>query len=644
MYPNQAIQALSEPNESSAKTKSGQRLFIAARVPQDATKSCVARLIQQRASLSPEALAVSCGSDRLTYRELDLRSNQLAHYLRGLGVAPGSIVALCLERSLEFPLAALAVWKIGSAYLPFEVKTPVARLRSMLDGAQVSIVLSSSGLLEPLTEGARQVVALDRLAEDINRSPSEALPVLARLDDAAYVIYTSGSTGTPRAVQVGHASLLNLVEWHNRAFKVTSEDRATQLASIGFDAAVWEIWPYLVAGASVHMVDDETRAQPEKLRDWLVSEKISIGFVPTPLAEQMLDLRWPGDTALRFLLTGADVLHRYPPANLPFTLVNNYGPTECTVVATSMALDADKGAGGRPPIGKPIDDVQVYILDRDMRQAPAGQIGEIFIGGECLAHGYLNDPELTAERFIGDPFSTLPGAELYRTGDLGRLAADGSIEFLGRMDDQVKIRGYRIELNEVVGALRRHPEIREGTVVASEDDHGDKRLIAYVVVRATTPTVEELRKFLRNILPEYMIPAVFVTTEALPIGTNGKVDRFLLPAPSNENMLRDDTPVEPRTPTEQRVAVIVASLLSLESVGVNDNFFFLGGNSLFGTQVIARLREAFHVDVSLLGLFDHPTVAGTAAEVERLMVASLADMSEEEAQRLLASSSEQVDI
>ena len=622
--------------ESSPQTRSGNSGAQGALVT-----ACVPELVRRRTSLSPEALAVRAGSDSLTFAELDRRSNQLAHYLRSLGVVPGSVVAICVERSLDFPAAALAIFKTGAAYLPLDTTTPIERLERMLDTAHVLVVLTNSGAFASLAQEGRRVVRLDHSAE-INPFPTEALDVLVTPDHLAYVIFTSGSTGTPKAVQVGHASLLNLIDWHNRVFQVTPADRATQLASTGFDAAVWELWPYLVAGASVHLVDDETRTQPEKLHDWLVRERITISFVPTPLAERMMKLTWPRETALRFLLTGADVLHQYPPPNLPFTLVNNYGPTECTVVATSQPLFAEKVENQRPPIGKPIDNVEIWILDGSMKPLPAGQIGEIFIGGDCLARGYLNDAISTAERFVRHP--SVPAARLYRTGDLGCYAPDGSIEFHGRVDDQVKIRGYRIELNEVNGALLRHPGIRESAVVASEDDQGEKRLVAYLVRLGATPKVGELREFLGNILPDYMVPAAFVNLDALPIGPNGKVDRSLLPPVSDENILRDEASVGPRTPTEQRIAAIVGSLLGLDQVGVNDNFFFLGGNSLFGTQVIARLRDAFNVEVSLLALFDHPTVAAAAEEVERLMVAKLDTMSEDEAQRLLAASAEQVDL
>ncbi len=554
---------------------------------------------------------------------------------------PGSVVGLCLERSVDFPVAALAILKAGGAYLPLETKTPSQRLKMMLNAAQVSVVVTHSSVLGSLAGDPRELVALDHCAPEISRCSSEALPVPVTPEQLAYVIFTSGSTGTPKAVAVGHGSLLNLCEWHNRAFGVTAADRATQLASIGFDAAVWEVWPYLVAGASLHLVDDETRTDPEQLRDWLVRERITVSFVPTPLAERMLKLAWPRETALRFLLTGADTLHQYPPATLPFAVVNNYGPTECTVVATSVAIFPQKSEDRLPPIGRPIDNTEIYILDSKMKQVPAGTIGEIYIGGTGLARGYLNDAELTAERFVRHPFSEVANARLYRTGDLGCCLPDGQIAFHGRVDDQVKIRGYRIELNEVVSALSRHPAVRQSVVVASENGTGEKQLVAYIVPLATLPPISELRDFLAKELPDYMLPATFVSLDALPVGPSGKVNRFALPAPSDENILREETFLGPRTPTEQRVAAIVASLLGLKRVGVSDNFFYLGGNSLFGTQVIARLRDAFNVELPLLKLFDHPTVADLAAEVERLMVAKLDTMSEDEAQRLLAMNTEQ---
>ena len=596
---------------------------------------CVPELVSHQAALTPEALAIDDGSNRLSYEQLEHRSNRLGHHLRSLGLVQGSVVGLCLERSVDFPVAALAILKAGGAYLPLETKTPIQRMNTMLNRARVSVVVTQSSVLGSLAGDARRLVVVDRGASEISACPSEELPVRVTPEHLAYVIYTSGSTGTPKAVAIGHGSLLNLIEWHNHTFGVTARDRASQLASIGFDAAAWELWPYLATGASVHLVDDETRTGPELLRDWLVRKKITIGFAPTPLADRLIELTWPETSSLRVLLIGADTLHRYPPKSLPFRLVNNYGPTECTVVATSATVLPQEGSDRLPPIGRPIDNTEIFILDNKMKQVSAGQLGEIYIGGAGLARGYLNDSALTEERFVKHPFSAVAGARLYRTGDLGCFLPDGQIAFHGRVDDQVKIRGYRIELNEVVSALRRHSAIRETTVIAAENSTGEKQLIAYIVPRAASPSIGELRDFLAKELPDYMLPATFVLVDAIPVGTNGKVDRLALPAATDENILREEASLSPQTPTEQQVAVIVAGLLGFERVGVNENFFYLGGNSLFGTQLIARLSDAFGVDVSLLGLFDHGTVSNLAAEIERLIVTKVKATNEDEVQRLL---------
>jgi amino acid adenylation domain-containing protein len=597
-------------------------------------------LVVHQAASTPKALAICAGSQRLTYEELDRRSKKLADYLESVGVTPGSVIGLCAERSVDFPIAALAILRAGCAYLPLEPKTPSSRLHVMLKAAQVSVVLTHSSMMEALAGDGRKLLPLDRCAAEIaaangGGNSSKVLPHQTA-EQLAYVIYTSGSTGMPKAVAVGHGSLLNLCQWHNRAFGVTSNDRASQLASIGFDAAVWEIWPYLIAGASVHLVNDEVRTQPEQLRDWMVRERITIGFAPTPLAERMLNLAWPKETVLRFLLTGADTLHQYPPTGLPFALVNNYGPTECTVVATSATVHSEKSASQRPAIGRPIDNVEVYILDSALQPVTEGEVGEIYIGGAGVGKGYLNDPALTEERFISNPFASATGGRLYRTGDMARQLPDGQIAFHGRVDDQVKISGYRIELNEITSAVNRHPAVRESVVVARENGAGERQLVAYVVPVGASPAVFDLRDFLAKQLPEYMLPAKFVRLDSLPIGPRGKVDRNALPAPSDANMLREQISLGPDTATERSVARIVASLLGLKTLGVEENFFYLGGNSLFGTQLIARLREAFNVEVPLLKLFDHPTVADLSAEVERLMVTRLEAMTEEEAERLLA--------
>ncbi|PYT21859.1 MAG: non-ribosomal peptide synthetase, partial [Acidobacteria bacterium] len=408
----------------------------------------------------------------------------------------------------------------------------------------------------------------------------------------------------------------------------------SHVAGLGFDAAAWELWPYLATGASVHMADEVTRSSAELLRDFLLARKLTISFVPTPLAERMLTLEWPNQTPLRILLTGGDTLHHYPPVNLPFMLVNNYGPTECTVVATSAPVLSDKRSAALPHIGRAIANTEIYLLDEGLRPVPPGAPGEIHIGGAGLARGYRSRPDLTGEKFIPNPFSAEPGSRLYKTGDLGHLLPDGNIAFLGRVDDQIKIRGYRIEPNEIVSALDQHSDVRESLVVAREDGQGDKRLVAYVVLTPDSRTsAAALRDSLRQHLPEYMLPAAFVRLDAFPLTPHGKIDRAALPEPTVENTLGNDSVEAPVSPVEERLTGILKTLLSVEQVGVDDNFFQMGGHSLLGAQVIAHVRDAFGVEVSLRSLFDHPTVREMCAEIELLIFAKLEAIGGSEAAR-----------
>jgi amino acid adenylation domain-containing protein len=576
-------------------------------------------LVATRAIENPGALAATAEGATLTYREFNSRANLLAQYLRSLGVAKDVLVGLCLPRSLDMVIGALGILKAGGAYVPMDPAYPADRLAFMLDDAQAPVLLSNPRLAPRLPVAERELVYLDdaRIAE----GPTDAPPVCIEPEDLAYVIYTSGSTGKPKGVEITHGGLANLVSWHRQAFSVTSVDRASHVAGLGFDAAVWELWPYLAAGASVHLSDEVTRNSAELLRDWLLAERITIGFVPTPLLEHLLNLPWPRKADLRIVLTGGDMLYQYPPADLPFLLVNNYGPTECTVVATSGPVRAETSPTMPPPIGRAITNLYIYLLDERQQPVPAGSPGEIYIGGAGLARSYHNRPELTAESFVSDPFDTESGNRLYRTGDLGRLLPDGQIAFVGRIDDQIKIRGYRVEPSEISCALDRHPDVRASLVISREDTPGNKQLVAYVVLEEDADvTVTGLRAFLGDSLPEYMLPSAFVRMDTFPRTLHGKIDRAALPAPDPRNTLQVETSQVPCTDTEQRVGEIVGELLNLEEIGLDDNFFMLGGHSLLAAQVIARLRDAFRIEIDLRSLFEAPTVAALSAEVERLAV------------------------
>jgi amino acid adenylation domain-containing protein len=574
-------------------------------------------LVARQAAATPNALAVDDGVDILTYAVLDSRAERLAARLRALGVTADVPVALLLPRSGALITAALGIMKAGGAYVPIDPAAPDARLAAMLADARPPVVITDRRGAARLPSGDSRVLTVDDLAgADAVDDPIPAKPIFA--EQLAYVIYTSGSTGTPKGVALTHGGLLNLVRWHHQAFGVGPADRATLHASPGFDAAVWEVWPYLAAGASVHVMDEATRLDPEALRDWIVAELITVTFVPTPLAERMMALEWPADVRLRVLLTGADTLHVYPSPSLPFTVVNNYGPTECTVVATSGVVRTGEASERLPSIGRPIANTRIHILDEQMRPVPAGTPGEIYIGGAGVARGYLNRPDLTDEKFVPDPFSDEAGARLYRTGDLGRWLPDGRLAFLGRIDGQVKIRGYRVETDEVAAVLAGDPAVESAAVVAREDCQGERRLVAYVVPAGGAPPVHrDLVAALSRVLPEYMIPSAFVTVDRLPLSPSGKVDRAALPAPNGTNTLRERQFVAPRTPTEERLAAILARLLSLERVSVGDNVFLLGGHSLLGAQLLARVRTEFGVTLSLRTLFAHPTIAALADEIER---------------------------
>jgi amino acid adenylation domain-containing protein len=579
-------------------------------------------LVANQAASAPEAEAVSLGEERITFLELERRANRLARHLQALGAGNEVPIGLYFERSIDFVVAALAVLKTGGAYVPLDAAYPPARIDAILRDADVPVLLSHKWMAASLPGGPWKTVDLDFDARSIESQSSANLDVAVAGRDLAYIVYTSGSTGQPKGVEVTHANLLHLIEWHQRTFSVTALDRASQVAGLAFDAAVWEIWCHLTAGASLQLIDEASRRSPEALQEWLVARKITIAFVPTILAEYLITFDWPGNTALRILLTGADTLRRYPKAGLPFRLINNYGPTECTVLVTSGPVDSGMNAGQLPSIGSPIDDTDILILDEKTNEAARGDEGEICVAGPQVARGYRNLPLLTAGRFI-----QVNGRRVYRTGDLGRVLPDGQIAFVGRMDDQIKIRGFRIEPDEIAAQLNSHPGIRNSIVMARADQAGEKTLVAYLVPLASAQlSVVELRDYLRPHLPEYMIPSTFVSISSLPVTTTGKCDRQSLPVPSAANLLPESLEEkreerDTQSGTELRIAELVSGLMDGKPISRDDNFFLVGGHSLLAAQLIARVRETMAVSLNLRQLFEAPTIASLASVVEHKLAA-----------------------
>jgi amino acid adenylation domain-containing protein len=610
----------------------------------------VHELVAMQARRASEAPAVVWSGGTLTYGDLDRRADRLARVLRSLGVGPEVRVGVCLERSPELIVANLAVLKAGGAYVALDPGHPEERLAFQLEDSQVRVLFARPGRAAELAaERGICCLAPDTAAESWLRLPGEATGCSqspkeragqtqpgreAIPDNLAYVIYTSGSTGRPKGVEVTHRSLLNLIALHIRRFDVTPADRTSLVAAVGFDASVWEIWPYLAAGASLHVVPESVRTAAEGLRDWLVAQRITLSWLPVLITEGIMTLDWPAETALRCLLTGGDRLHQRPPAGLPFALNLSYGPTESTVISTQADVPAESRDGRAPTIGRPLANLHVAVIDRGLRMVPAGVPGELLVGGAGLARGYLRRPGLTAERFVPDPWSREPGARLYRTGDLVRLLADGEVEFLGRIDHQVKIRGYRIELGEIEAALMQHPEVQDAAVLARNGS-----LVAYVTERhpegesragriwagarsvhpdpSARPSLQDdsgnLTAFLRSRLPEYMIPSAFVALPEMPLNASGKIDRGALariaPAAASKEQ------AAPRNPVEELIAGIWEEVLEQAPIGVHDNFFHLGGHSLLATRALSRVRDAFGVDLPLQSLFADPTVSGLARAV-----------------------------
>jgi amino acid adenylation domain-containing protein len=580
-------------------------------------------LIERTIAAQPDSVAVRGPDATLTYGELDAAADLLAHELRSLAVELGDLVGLCVNRSSALVVGALGILRAGAAFVAIYPGYPDERLRWMLEDCGAAAVVMDLPTDERLgASDDRPRVVLEDGGElaDPRAAPSEdALPGPPGPTDIAYVVYTSGSTGQPKGVLVEHAGLANLVEWHLAAFGLEAGDRCTQIASPGFDAMVWEIWPSLACGATIHVVPEDLRRDPVGLRDWLVAEAITVTFLPTAVADVVIGLSWPDEGELRYLLTGGDALTARPAPELGFTVVNNYGLSETAVVATSGAV-APRGEGP-PTIGHPIAGVEVEIVDEQLQPVAAGESGELIVGGVAVGPGYLNREELTAERFLIDA-----SGRRYRTGDRARLRPDGEIEFFGRLDDQLSIRGFRVEPGEIATALNAHPAVEASAVVGVGSSSADRQLVAYAVATGDgRPEHEELSAYLGAVLPEYMVPSRYVWLDELPLTQHGKIDRAALAKPV-ESVRSDAGGRRPDTEVEIAIVGVMAELLEVseEEIGMDENFFLLGGHSMLGAQLIARLDRLYGAEISLRYLFDHPTPAAIAAEVEQQVAGSVA--------------------
>jgi len=587
-------------------------------------KGCVHELFEAQVARTPDAVSVVLGGEKLSYGELDARAEQVATLLRRLGVGPDSIVGISMERSLEVIVAVLGALKAGGACLPIDPAYPGERQAFMLEESRASVVLTQRRLASGIPSREAKVVCLDGALPDAHPSQPPVSWRRAVPGNLAYVIYTSGSTGRPKGIGMPHASLVNLVEWHQSA--PVRSARTLQYASLGFDVSFEEIFSTFRSGGMLVLVPEASHVDVAALVRILEEQRVERAHLPNVMLQRLAEdfARRPGTLeCLREIMVGGEQLRLTPAIvdlfrRLPrCALHNHYGPSE-THVMTSFVLEGDpRSWPALPPIGRPIDNTRAYVLDRHMQPVPIGVPGELYIGGDCVARGYIDRPDVTAERFVPDDLDGRPGDRLYRSGDLCRYRADGAIEFIGRADHQVKIRGVRVEPAEIEVVLGRHPGVKESAVVAWEEASGGKRLVAYVVpAPGEAPLGGELRRHLRDHLPETMMPAAFVLRGAFPRTPSGKVDRKSLPPPDWTRLEASEPFAAPRTALEGRLVSIWAALLGLERVGVHESFFDLGGHSLLATQLLSRVREALEVEIPLRGFFETPTVAGLARLVE----------------------------
>jgi amino acid adenylation domain-containing protein len=614
-------------------------------------------LFEEQATKAPHQPALRFGENSLTYGELNSRANQLAHLLRKHGVKQDVAVGLCLDRSAEMIVALLGILKAGGAYVPLIPDNPKARLAHQLSETKAPVLITEKKFLANLPEFSGKTICLDRDDNSLSKEPNTNLDHINAPENTVYVIYTSGSTGVPKGVAVSHANLVNYS--HSICEKLKANEQALNFATVstlGADLGNTSIFPSLISGGCLHVIGYETAMAGNLFGEYVKRHPVDVlKITPSHLASLLPSPEGAGLLPRKYLILGGeaaswDLVRRAQQAG-QCAVINHYGPTEATVGCCTFSVAENDVDGWNPatvPIGRPIANDRIYILDQRMQPVPIGVPGELCIGGAGIAKGYLNQPQQTAEKFVKDPFSKNANARLYRTGDLARFLPDGNVEFLGRIDQQVKIRGFRVEPAEIESVLKKHLAVQQVVVVPQEDKSGDKRLVAYVVSsKKPAPAADELRSFLQERLPDYMVPSAVVHLATLPLTRNGKVDVAALPSPEQVPNAAERVLVAPRNPVEEGLVEIWRQVLQLDKIGVQDNFFDLGGHSLLATQVISRVRSTFRVQLPLRSLFDAPTVAGLANQIAQMpqtsedeevakLLRELEGLSDEEAERLLA--------
>ncbi|PYV69596.1 MAG: amino acid adenylation protein [Acidobacteria bacterium] len=575
--------------------------------------SCVHRLFEDQAERRTQSVAAAFEDQRFTYQELNCRSNQLARYLRKRGVGPDVLVGLCVERSLDMVVGLLGILKAGGAYVPLDPAYPKDRIAYIMEDARAPVLLTQQKLLPGLPRPQAEVVLLDAHWSSIAKEDSDNPAPKAKAENLAYVIYTSGSTGKPKGVQLEHRSVVNFLCTMQTEPGLAETDVVAAVTTLCFDIAGLEIYLPLVTGAQVVVISRDEAADGKKLQARMQKAGVTVMQATPATWRLLLEADWPGNDKLKILCGGEALPRELANKLLPRcrSLWNMYGPTETTIWSAVYKVTA--GGEGTVPIGHPIGNTQFYIVDEQMNQLPVGQEGQLLIGGDGLARGYQNRADLTKEKFILDPFRSQPEARLYQTGDLARYLPDGTIAFLGRMDQQVKIRGYRIELGEIESVLATHPSVHHTVVKAREDTPGDRRLVAYIVpTRDQRPMTHILREFLKAQLPDYMIPSAFVVLDAMPLTPNGKMDHKQLPPPTRENSAIEPEFVAPRDRLETELVHIWESILGIKPIGITDNIFDLGVNSLIAAQLFARIEKTLGKDLPPAPLFQAPTVESLA--------------------------------